>query len=275
MSELVSLVITVRPTEPLTTPGHLGRAAHALLMQWLDADDSALAKQWHEIDGPKPFTCSTLVGAKRSGPNVRTLTPENTYWLRLTSLDPTISAMLLDRNAEPPETIELDKTVFMVEGVTTDPAEHPWAATSTYETLAAPYLLARQEAPRRLKLELASPTAFRQRDMNMPVPLPDLVFGGLADRWNAFSPIAISPEVRRYAEECVAINSFRLRSRAVPMKENSVQIGAVGQANYVAARYDRYWMGVMGLLADFALFAGVGRMTGMGMGQARRLTDQR
>lgn len=271
MTELVSLVVTVRPAAPLTTPGHLGRAAYALLMRWLSDADPALAERWHDTDGPKPFTCSTLVGAGRTGPNVRALTPDETCWLRMTSLDPVVSAALLTRRDDPPPQIELDGLPFQVESLTTDPEQHPWAGTATYEAIASPYLLAREQAPRRLKLALASPTAFRQWDMNMPVPLPDLVFGGLADRWNAFSPIALSPEVRRYAEECVGLSNFKLRSRAIPMKDGALHVGAVGQASYVAVRYDRYWMGALGLLADFAFYAGVGRLTTAGMGQARRI----
>jgi CRISPR-associated endoribonuclease Cas6 len=271
MSELVSLVIIVRPAEALTLPGHLGRAAYALLLRWLDEVDPALAQHWHSEEGPKPFTCSSLVGAKHIKSNALSLIPERMYWLRLTSLDPAVSAALIARQAQPPASIELDSVALKVESLTTDPAQHPWAGLATYEQIAAPYLLARQEAPRRIKMNFTSPTAFHQRGMNMPVPLPELVFGGLADRWNAFSPIAISSEVRRYCEECVALNNFKLRSRAVPMKENSLQIGAVGETSYVAVSYDRYWMGVLGLLADFAFYAGVGRMTATGMGQARRL----
>ncbi len=39
-----------------------------------------------------------------------------------------------------------------------------------------------------------------------------------------------------------------------------------GQASYVAVTYDRYWMSLLGLLADFAFFAGVGRLTTVGLG---------
>lgn len=270
MTDLVSLVVTVRPAEPVTVPGHLGRAAHALLLRWLGEHDPALAQGWHDADGPKPFTCSTLVGARREGQNVRTLAPQHSYWLRLTGLDPAVSAVLLAQQAHPPAAIELDGIPLAVESITADPAQHPWARTATYQALSEPHLLARQDPPRRLKLRLVSPAAFRQNDMNMPLPLPDLVFGGLCDRWNAFSPIALSEEVRRYGQECMALNSFTLRSRAVPMKEDSVQIGAVGTAGYVAVRYDRYWMGLVALLADYAFYAGVGRMTTVGLGQARR-----
>jgi len=270
MNELVSLVITVRPAQPLTLPGHLGRAAHALLLRWIGEQDDALARYWHDQDGPKPFTCSTLIGARRAGPNALTLAPDRSCWLRFTALDPAIAAILAARGQTPPDSIELDGAPLRVEGATTDATAHPWAGTASYEQIAAPYLLARQNAPRRLRLTFLSPVAFRQHDMNMALPLPDLVFGGLVDRWNAFSPIAVSPEVRRYCEECVALNSFRLRSRALPVKDGGLQIGAVGEATYVAVHYDRYWMSVLGLLADFAFYAGVGRLTAIGMGQVRR-----
>ena len=273
MTDLVSLVITVRPAEPVTVPGHLGRAAYALLMRWLSDADAALAQHWHDAGGPKPFTCSTLVGGRRTGSNARALTPDRPVWLRFTALDPAVAAALLARAADPPASIELDGIALPVESMTADPDAHPWAGTATYDALAAPYLLARARAPRRLALELVSPATFRQNGMNMPVPLPDLLFGSLADRWNAFSAIAISPEVRRYAAECVALSSFRLRSGAVPVKEGAPQVGARGTAGYVAVHYDRYWMGVLALLADFAFYAGAGRMTTMGLGQVRRVAN--
>lgn len=271
MSDLVSLVITVRPAQPVTVPGHLGGAAYALLLRWISAVDPALAARWHDDDGLKPFTCSTLVGARRMDRNLRSLSPQQTYWLRMTSLDPEISATLIATRDNPPPMVEFNGIQFPVEQMTTDAALHPWAGESTYEALAAPYLLAREQAPRRLALSYVSPVGFRQHEMTLAIPLPGLVFGGLADRWNAFSPIAISPEARRYGEECVAMNSFQLRSRALPMKSGAPQVGAVGKASYVAVRYDRYWMGVLGMLADFAFYAGVGRLTTVGMGQARRL----
>jgi CRISPR-associated endoribonuclease Cas6 len=47
----------------------------------------------------------------------------------------------------------------------------------------------------------------------------------------------------------------------------------VGQATYRALAGDRYWLGVMNMLAEFALYSGVGVQTATGMGQARKLGD--
>jgi len=268
---LLSLIVTVRAAEPATVPAHLGRAVHALLLRWLDDHDAALARRWHEADGLKPFTCSTLLGAKRAGPNARLLEPERDYWFRLTAFEPEVSAALAARAQQPPQAVNLDGAILRVTGMTADSAAHPWAGSASFENLAAPYLLARQQPPRRLRLRFAAPVTFHQRGLNMPLPLPDLVFGSLLDRWNAFSPIAVSPEVRAFCASSVALNGFRLRSRAIPVKNGGLQIGAVGEAGYTATHYDRYWMGVLALLADFALYAGVGRQATTGFGQARRV----
>ncbi|MFC1960711.1 CRISPR system precrRNA processing endoribonuclease RAMP protein Cas6 [Chloroflexota bacterium] len=271
MTDLLALVITVQPQESASVPGHLGRAVHAQLLRWLDAADSSLAQHWHDTDGPKPYTCSTLVGARRNTPNVRQIQPDRTYWFRLTAFDPAVVAVLEKLLADPPAAAELENVSLPVVGITADPEKHPWAGQTMFEEIAAPYLLARQQSPRRLKLQFASPTGFRHNDMTMAVPLPSLVFGGLADRWNAFSPIGVSPEVRAYSDASVAMTNYRLHSQAIPQKAGAAQIGAVGEAGYVAVRYDRYWMAVLGLLADFAFYGGVGRGTTTGLGQVRRL----
>jgi CRISPR-associated endoribonuclease Cas6 len=107
----------------------------------------------------------------------------------------------------------------------------------------------------------------------VPLPLPHLVFGSLLERWNAFAPVAFPPELRRYAEECLALSSYELRSRGVLLKEGGLRMGAVGRARYVTTNFDRYWMSLINLLADFAIFSGAGAGTGMGLGQCRRISD--
>jgi CRISPR/Cas system endoribonuclease Cas6 (RAMP superfamily) len=47
----------------------------------------------------------------------------------------------------------------------------------------------------------------------------------------------------------------------------------VGRARYVTTNFDRYWMSLINLLADFAIFSGAGAGTGMGLGQCRRILD--
>jgi CRISPR-associated endoribonuclease Cas6 len=82
--------------------------------------------------------------------------------------------------------------------------------------------------------------------------------------------VAVSDEVRRFATECLGISRYKLSTRAVSGKGGSVHIGFVGECQYTALRYDRYWQGVIQLLTDYAFYAGIGYRTTAGMGQAQR-----
>lgn len=272
---LLSLVCHVRPERPATLPPHLGRAAHAALLRLLHEADPSLAAQLHDEDGPKPFTCTSLVGPRGRAGEVE---PRGRYWLRFTALNDAVAHALDAWARGGSQQVELDGVAFAVEEIARTPAQHPWAAESTYEELAARWLIPRppggeaeQAVPWRIGLQFTTPTAFRSGGKQIPVPLPDLVFGSLVERWNAYAPITLAEEARRYGAECVAISRYVLRSRAVGYKESAIKVGATGECWYSALNRDHYWLAVLNLLADFAFWSGVGAQTAIGMGQVRRL----
>jgi CRISPR-associated endoribonuclease Cas6 len=149
------------------------------------------------------------------------------------------------------------------------PSNSDWSALTSYQDLSAPYLLARQEAPRRVTLKFTSPTCFKSKGMHVPIPTPELVFGSLLERWNTFAPVVFPPETRRYAAECLAVSRYNLSSRPVPVKSRGMRVGGLGEITYTSLVYDRYWMSVVQTLAAFALFSGVGAGTAHGLGQCR------
>ena len=57
------------------------------------------------------------------------------------------------------------------------------------------------------------------------------------------------------------------------MKRGGLRVGFTGQATFTSLNYDHYWMSVCAALADFALFAGVGAGTSMGLGQCKAVSD--
>ena len=286
--KLTSLVLTLKPREAVAAPPHLGRAAHAALLRAVGAASPALAAQLHDAppgaSGPRPFTCSTLMGKRAEG----RLDPNTSYTLRYTALTSELAEVLQSAfgtedgrrrtvNGDPPSEIrnpkseiELDGHLFDVIGITSEASAHPWAARTTYEELSAPWLLARAEPARHITFQFTSPTTFHSGGRSVPLPQPDLILGSLLERWNAFAPVALPEEARRFAAECMAVSRYELQTRSLPFKEGAVKIGMIGQATLAATRYDRYWLSVMNLLADYALFAGVGAGVTMGMGQCRR-----
>ena len=275
--DLLSLVFTVRPlpmTEPRPLPTWWGAAVQSLLFEALrEAAPEETAAIHDDASAPRPVTASTLVGPRLKG---GALNPEADYTFRMTALNAPVAERLLQatrpgERLAPGSSIELDYLPFTIVRVTDSPDEDEWAGTADYQALAATHLLTPNPPDRQVMFELISPTAFRSSDRTQPLPLPRLVFHSLAARWNAFAPVAFPPEVERYAEECLAISRFDLHSRPVTVN-NGLRIGAVGRVAYTALTYDRYWLGVLHTLAAYARFAGIGIMTGPGMGQARAIT---
>jgi CRISPR-associated endoribonuclease Cas6 len=267
---LISLILILVSEQEVTLPAYVGRANYAATLGLLRRLDGALSERVHQDDGPKPVTCSNVLNVRPDGGELHIHAGQETH-VRITGLTEEVSAALVagfldDR----PGQWELDRASFRVVDVVCDPQRHRWTGRASYEELAATQLL-QGEPQRQAMLEFASPTAFKSKEMTMPIPLPGLVFGSLVERWNAFSPIVLSPEMRRFGEEMVAISRFRLVSQAVEQKNAALRVGAMGEATYRSLGGDRYWLGVMQMLADFALYSGVGVQTATGMGQVRRI----
>ncbi len=274
---LTSLVLTVRATEEALLPRNLGRASHALLLRLLGERDAGLAGELHNGLAPRPFTCSSLVGGAAEGPMLR-LVPGAPAWLRFTGLTRPVSQHLLGIAANPPAEVELDGQVLAVSAATVDMQAHPWAGSDGYREMCKRILHAPGPVPRRVRLEFASPTTFHTRNaagqrVNIPLPLPHLVFGSLLDRWQAFSPVAVDPDLREYAEEMVVLSRCTVRTRTLAFKDGGSETGFVGEAVFSTLNADRYWGRVLQVLAAYALYAGVGAKTTMGMGQAMQMPE--
>jgi len=267
---LLSAILTFTTSSKGFLPAALGRAVYAEVLRQIDGRDPQMARSLHAWNGPVPVTCSTLLGARERGSEIL-VEPGRSYTLHITGLMRSVSELLHAFLIEEPEQVwTLHGHAFDLASATCDPAGHPWAGLVAYEALAAANLLAADSPDHRVTLEFASPTAFKSGGMTIPIPLPNLVFGSLVDRWNAFSPVSLSPEMRRFGEEAVAISRYALRSVPMSQKNGGLRVGGVGEVTYTALNGDRYWHGAMQMLADFAKYSGVGVQTTNGMGQVRR-----
>ncbi|MEZ4864395.1 MAG: CRISPR system precrRNA processing endoribonuclease RAMP protein Cas6 [Caldilineaceae bacterium] len=268
---LISIVLTLTSSTDATLPAHLGRANYAATLARLQALDPALGPTIHDGDGPKAITCSDLLGGRAARDHMPIRAGER-YYVRLTGLTPPVSqALETALLTDPPTTWLLADQRFAVAGVCCNADDDPWSGRTTYETLAAAQLLQKGRPERKVSLLFQSPTSFQSKGMHIPVPLPNLVFGSLVDRWNTFSPVTLSPEVRQFGEEMVALSNYRLESQVITQKKGTPLIGGVGRATYTALGGDRYWLATMQMLADFAMYSGVGVKTTIGMGQVRRV----
>lgn len=266
---LISIVLHLEAPAPVRLPLHLGRANHAAALRLIGAADAALAQTVHDEEGPKPLTCSGLLGVTPGRDGVA-LRAGQACAVRLTGLNRAVGQALEAGllHGVLPENWELEGIPFRVTGATCDPAAHPWSGRSSCAQLAGAALVQGDEG-RTVTFEFASPTAFKSAGYTVPVPMPALVFGSLVERWNHFAPLRLSGEMRRFANEMMVISRYKLESRAVAQKNDAWRIGGVGTVTYRSMSADRYWLGVLHALAAFALYSGVGVQTATGMGQAR------
>jgi len=271
--DLISLVLTLRPRQPEAAPNPLppwwGRAAHALLLDLVRQVDPPLSESLHDESALRPFTASTLMGRFPDG----RFEPQGSYLLRLTALQANLAAILCQAAypggaLAPGAALELDYIPFEVTAAEWQGVS-PWSGQTTYQELGAAYLLAKEPPPRRFQFQLTSPTTFKSGGKHLPMPLPELLFGSLLERWNSFATIGFPDETRRYAAECLAITRFDLETRPTPSKGRGLRVGAVGSIAFTSLNYDRYWMSVLAALAEFGRYAGVGAGASQGLGQCR------
>ena len=265
---LLSVIFTLKPEKETLLPAWQGRAAHAIFLDWVQKADPLLAKHLHDDADNKPFTVSNLMGSHSSRSN---LNIHGECYLRFTTFGENLSNVLREIiHHSPPSEIFLENFTLKVKEVALDPEHHPWAGNSSYQILINSHLANSEKPPSRIDFIFVSPTTFRSQDRNFPLPLPGLVFGSLLEKWNAFAPVALNPELKRYAEECLAIARYSLYTRILAVAGGK-QVGFLGNCRYIALNHDSYWLRQINLLADFAFYSGTGAKTTMGMGQTRRI----
>lgn len=121
---------------------------------------------------------------------------------------------------------------------------------------------------RRVVLAFATPTTFRQGNVDIPLPVPRLLFSGLLAKWNAAAPkpLAIDPEeLSRF----IAVANARIRTQA--LWDGRARIwGFVGGVEFRLKRDTPEGLRrAVAMLSAFAPYAGAGRHTTHGMGLVR------
>jgi CRISPR-associated endoribonuclease Cas6 len=234
-NELHIIQVSISAIKPL--PATLGRAIHALFFHWLAVANPTLAEHLHQ-QNIMPITLAMQYCSSQK------------MQLRITLLTREILAPLLwglSGNlggeivlADIP--CRLGKWIDIVQA-------------SSFEKLAL------QPTQNVIELQFLSPTSFKQNQNIQPFPLPELVFGNLLRRWNRFAPEALQfSEV----EWKGLVSAYELKTYALKM-EGGAEIGSEGWVKYRFS--DPEQARIATVLANFAVFAGVGRKTAMGMGQ--------
>lgn len=227
----------------------------------------ALADALHETARRKPFAVSTP----------QPLSPERergNAWFRVAvSGNPAAVSAALEIERQQPEQIRVAGQNFNCLLMTTSSDRMPWAGTAT---IAALMEAARRKAEHSVTLRFHSPTAFSaaRGRLSTILPVPQLVYGSLARRWNQCALDAADEAHRmddpalRALTNNIDIEDLQIDTADVdPLATGRLSRGFVGQVRYALSSPDEQLRRWFHALSAFAFYAGVGERTTHGMGQ--------
>ncbi len=207
------------------------------------------------------------------------ISPGTSCWWRISLLDDHLFGRLnqLWLNLNPNQPWHLGPADLHITSILGTPqSAQPWANFCNYQQL---YEQA-SEQDRKLTLQFYTPTAFRQGKYDSAMPTPARVFGSLLRRWNYYSGMEFSTGIL----DAVQPSYFDIRTEVATDPRSQFQhtgakinpcnqfTGCVGKVTYqVLGKVDAFTLKQLNTLADFALYAGVGRKATMGMGMVRRV----
>jgi CRISPR-associated endoribonuclease Cas6 len=226
----------------------------------------ALVKDLHERieltlgDEEIPSTrFSGLIGA-RSQSNFITLEKGQTYRLSLSGLSESASEAIY--------TLELGNEINLLGGRFAV-CERSQQST-TYEALYQQQVGNEPEPIYRHNLRFETPTAFSQRRLSLPLPVPELMLRSWLTTWNHFASVYLGgDELIGYLSEVVAVSRHQLRTSSIQIHKGWV-VGFTGDVTFtVLNRADSLLAQVCSLLVAYAEFSGTGMKTRLGMGRTR------
>ncbi len=251
---LHSIVIELAAADVGEIPPTLSRGLHALVLKWFASASSSVAETIHASQH-SPLAISGLLGNRRQG-GVRV---GDYFYFRISLLDGSLIEPLM-RGFEQSETqsLVLADFPFVLRNMYALPGTHQLAGAADYALLSHPTQVLTD-----IEMHFLSPTSFKQNQSVQTLPLPELVFNSLHRRWNVFAPQQYHLPT---CEWNASVTAYELKTYALKM-EGGAEVGAQGWVNYRFSCLETARIAT--ILANFAFFAGVGRKTAMGMGQAQ------
>jgi len=254
---LYSLVVELAAADRGHIPPTLSRALHALVMNWLNLGNPQIADSIHASQ-ESPLSLSGLLGNRRP----RGTQAGDNFYFRVCLLDGSLmEPLLVGMEKWGTQPLILGQFAFALRSIYTLPGTHRLAGSADYRLLTNT-----PQTTTDIELNFLSPTSFKQSLGIQPFPLPELVFGSLLRRWNAFAPEELNfPAVEWEG----LVSAYELKTYALKMEGGS-EIGTQGWVRYRFPNLEQAKLATV--LAHFAFFSGVGRKTSMGMGQTQLAT---
>jgi len=274
-----SLLVQGYPHHDMPVKHLQGHLLHAMFFHLLHQLNPQLADRLHQDNHYRPFTLSPFtVGSQFATlkglhlPQHEVIPQETPMTFRLTFLDdalfPTFSQCF--QRMTTPE-VRISRTYFTLTSILTTQAEHRWSCFLSY-----PDLLRRaSQTHHSITMHFLTPTLFGFGDVDLPLPVPKLVFQSYQRRFYEFCKMVFPPDFVEQVERYVTISQLKyLFTKRLLVKKVNL-IGFTGTVSFdIHQRADPELVYQLNVLADFAMFCGTGKKTALGMGQTYRDTRQ-
>jgi len=291
-----SLVLNLIPRSPIPTANLSGRHLHALFLELVGSVDPDLAATLHQQSSEKAFTLSPLQverslvregrsrlegmsgshHSRSSSSHLLQFQHDHAIaagipcWWRISLLDEALFGRLthLWLRLNPHQSWHLGPADLQVASVLGTPqVNQPWANFMSYQQLFEQAGDGENgQRDRQIHLLFCTPTTFRQTQYDCALPTKELVFRSLLKRWNHYSGMEFPETIL----DCIYPSFFEIRTEIVTDSRSKL-IGCVGAITFqILGAVEPLSIKQINTLANFALFAGVGRKTPMGMGMVRR-----
>ena len=245
-----------------------GRLMHAAFFKILNEYSSTFGVSVHNDWNIKPFTVSFLEPAQEVGGigERRLIHRGEKFFWRVTGLNKEILQAALSVHIG--EKIQAGGLNLHVEKIICDGDDRGDSGVVNVED----FISAVKYAPtaNEICFDFVSPVSFRIDNFDAPYPRAELIFASLADKWTqARMPAAVDKKIIRELAAQIHLTQWSGESQKFYFGHDRGTLAFFGRFIYNVAATDKNSNKVFMLLAKFGEFAGVGRLTGQGFGQAR------
>lgn len=270
-----SFLLYCRPTAEIPVARVQASAIQAMFLQRMQTLDASLMPALHDVPGSRPFTLSPLGLYGESGwfqgfrqPREAVIPGDALCYLRVTVLDDGLISCVrqgFQPTAYPEFTLG-DTPFRMADSPDDDRVAADWQTIRPYAECVNRALACQRR--RTLRFQFLTPTAFRQGSLDLPVPVPRLVFQSYKHRFQKFYDVRFAPDFEQQVEAHVEIAVLRRVRSAVLRTRHARSVGFTGDVAFrVSPHAPPEFRFQINVLAEYAPFCGTGKKTALGMGQ--------
>ena len=255
----------LRATGSGPVPRATGRLMHGVFFKLLQSINEDLATAVHDGSSQKPFTVSklTLSPKRTKGSHYLIKEGDRAGW-RVTALNEPLLRLLV--NLPPGTGLNIGGVPFELErAIANSDLRRDVGIINEDELMAA--CLSETEL-RTITFRFLSPTTFRLDKDDYAFPYPPLIFGSLAAKWHQYAPDYPLPvaDIKEAAGKVVPLE-WNGSAQPVYFGQDRGTVAFTGQFTFDLHALPLEYRQLFLLLAQFAVFAGTGRLTAQGFGR--------